>query len=119
MITILKQTEPIAKKEHKCMFCGSSINVGTKYDKQTIVFENVIYDWAVHKECSEIARRLEMYDDCDDGVSGDDFCRIIDEYILSEHYDHNIDDLAEEWQPIYLSKDYFTKVKAILNELNK
>ena len=100
MLTTLKESHPIARKEHICEFCGGKINKGQKYYRQTNIYDGCIYEWIEHKECHQIASELDMYDKCgfDDGLSPERFRDILDEYIDQEHYDDITDDIAEDWQ---------------------
>lgn len=42
---VLRDKTPIARKEHRCEFCGEVIHVGEKYNRQTNVYDGCIYDW--------------------------------------------------------------------------
>lgn len=66
-----------AKKKHVCDFCGMSISEREKYMKSTYSHEGSLYDWKTHKHCSDIAEKLNMYNDFDDGLTGEDFREII------------------------------------------
>lgn len=115
MVQVLKNIKPIARKEHKCMFCGGAIPIGVKYDKQICVYDGSVYDWVTHEECSNIAHELDMYDDCDDcGLDDDSFIECIKQYVYDNHYDDSIDDIAKDWQ-----LPYYDTVKKILEELSK
>lgn len=96
---VLSKSKPIAKKEHRCDFCGGVIRVGEKYEKQTIV-DDCIYDFKAHDICEKVAIWLDMYDDhyySDDGLSGEEFEENINEYVREHHYDDSTDDISEEW----------------------
>jgi hypothetical protein len=80
-ITYPKETK--AKKKHSCNFCLDKIKVEEIYIKSTHVFDGQIYDWKTHKNCSYIAKKLNMYNDCDDGVTDD----IFQETISEKHFD--------------------------------
>lgn len=115
MPTILDEIHPIARKEHVCDYCGCAIHKGQKYKRQTLV-EDYVYDWKSHEECSAIANDLDMFDDCwDEGLSSDDFCCKIDQYIYDAHYDSEIEDIAQNWQRLTM----YEKVCKILDELNE
>ena len=100
MVTTIKDSHPIARKEHICELCGCKIKKGQKYYRQTNVYDGCIYDWIEHKECREIASELDMYDGCDydEGLSSEDIEEIIDNYIQREHKNDITDDIAEDWQ---------------------
>jgi len=80
METIQSPTETKAIKDHKCDFCLGKIEKGSKYIKSVHKYDD-IYSWKTHKQCSEIASKLKMYDHCDEGVTTDYFIETIkDEY---------------------------------------
>lgn len=113
MVQILRTARPIAKKRHVCMFCGGTIEVGQKYDRQTNVYDGDVYDWVSHEECSKVAVELDMYDDCDDnGLGEEQFREYINDYVHVNHYDDELDDIAEDWQ-----LSHYEQVKKILEEL--
>ena len=111
MITTLKDSHMIARKEHICNLCGGKINKGQKYYRQTNVYDGRIYDWIEHEECREIASKLDIFGECDsdEGLSTDCFKEILDDYIHQEHYD----DIAEDWQGL----TRYEEVCKILEEL--
>ena len=115
MVTTIKDSHPIARKEHICELCGCRINKGQKYYRQKNVYDGRIYDWIEHEECREMASELDMYDECDydEGLSTDLFKEIIDDYIYWEHYDDITDDIAEDWQGL----TRYEEVCKILDEL--
>ena len=117
MLTTLKESHPIARKEHICEFCGGKINKGQKYYRQTNIYDGCIYEWIEHEECHQIASALDMYGKCDfdEGLSPERFRDILDEYIYQEHYDDITDDIAEDWQN--LTK--YEEVCKILEELKE
>lgn len=41
-------------KEHRCNYCGGTIEKGASYYKDTCVFDGEIYTWKSHPECMEI-----------------------------------------------------------------
>lgn len=112
MVQVLKSIKPIARKKHKCMFCGGVISIGQKYDRQTCIYDGSVYDCITHEECIKIASKLDMYDDCDEGLNGEEFIDSIQQYVYDNHYDDKIDDIAEDWQ-----LPYYDTVKKILEEL--
>lgn len=111
---VLRNKTPIARKEHRCEFCGEVIHVGEKYNRQTNVYDDRVYDWVSHCDCSQLAYELDMFDDCDEGLDGDGFIDNLNQYVYDNHYDDKIDDIAKDWQlPRY------ELVKKVLNELKK
>lgn len=117
MLTTIKESHPIARKEHICELCGCKINKGRKYYRQTNVYDGCIYDWIEHEECREIASKLDMYDKCDydEGLSSEVFKEILDNYIYLEHYDDITDDIVEDWQGL----TRYEEVCKILQELKE
>ena len=117
MPTILKESHPIARKEHLCEFCGCKIKKGQKYYRQTNIYDGCIYDWIEHEECHQIASELDMYDECDydEGLSSDCFKEILDDYIHQYHYNDFADDIAEDWQGL----TRYEEVCKILEELKE
>lgn len=79
MNTISQPKETKARKQHHCDFCNEKILKGEKYTNSTHVCDGRIYDWKTHKYCGQIASRLDMYDNCDEGVTMDDFMEIIND----------------------------------------
>lgn len=77
METLKYQKDVKAIKEHSCNFCGTIINIGEVYLKSTHKYDGDVYDWKTHKYCAEIATRLKMYADADEGVTMDDFMETI------------------------------------------
>lgn len=111
---VLRDKTPVARKEHRCDFCGEVISVGEKYNRQTNVYDGRVYDWVSHNECSKLACELDMFDDCDEGLDDDGFIDRLNQYVYDNHYDDKIDDIAKDWQlPRY------ELVKKVLNELKK
>lgn len=87
-LTYPKETKAI--KKHSCNFCSLRIQKGDTYIKSTHVYDGSVYDWKTHKHCAEIADRLKMYDDCDEGLTQNDFLETI-------HFEH--DDLMIKLLP--------------------
>lgn len=115
MVQILRDIHPVARKEHKCMFCGGTIKVGKKYNRQTNVYDGAVYDFTAHEECTSVAHELNMYDDCDDNGLGEEvFCETLDEYVYANHYDDNTDDIDVDWQ-----LSHYEIAKKILEELSR
>lgn len=93
MITVLKESHPVARKQHTCMLCYCKIEKGQRYYRQTCKYDDV-YDFIEHEECHAIARELDMYDDCDDeGLTDEIFRADLDQYIYDNHTEEEADRL--------------------------
>lgn len=92
----INRRNPIARKQHKCNFCGGIIEKGEKNDNATLEFDGTVYTWKSHLHCLNIASEIDDYDE--EGISEDDFATWINEYVHDNHYDDEIDDICVEWQ---------------------
>lgn len=116
MITELNRSHPTARKEHKCMFCGGTIKVGEKYERQTLIYDNQIYDWVCHLECQEVTELLNMFDyDMGEGIDGELFIECLQEWLYDKHYNDETDTYDEGFDPDKLS--YHDIVLNIIKEL--
>ena len=52
---LLKQIYPIARKEHKCYFCGGIINKGQKHDAKTFFIDELVHAYFVNKKLKELS----------------------------------------------------------------
>lgn len=114
-MTVLKETTPFARKEHRCEFCYGRIKVGQKYLRQTNKVDGTVGDFICHTECMEVASMLKMFDDCDPdyGLTDDMFREAIDQYVYANHYDEEADDIAADWAELRLED----QVRKIYKEL--
>ena len=69
----LTHKDVVARKEHRCDWCGETIKKGEKYHYETFVFEGKVYDWHSHLSCSRVVSAIWDYVDPDYGMSEDDF----------------------------------------------
>lgn len=83
METIMPPTERKASKDHRCDFCGERIAAGDTYTISTHKHDGDIYDWKTHKYCSNLADKMNMYQDADEGVNQDSFM----EHVSTKYYD--------------------------------
>ena len=88
---ILKDKIVKAKKEHICCFCNEKIIKGDKYHIQTNVYDGSIYTWKSHLRCDAIASYLKMYDECDEGLTQDEFWEYIRNEFHKLHTEENYD----------------------------
>jgi len=86
----LRQTTPKARKEHICDFCNKKKKKGEKYN-YSIHVGDYIYGWKSHIKCSDIVNELDMYKDCDDGVTDSDFNEYIREEFISLQTEDNFE----------------------------
>jgi hypothetical protein len=93
---VLKQTAPVAKKEHTCDWCLCKIEKGKKYENDTIKYDGKIASWKNHFHCREIANELDMFDGCEEGVGSDDFMYNIHELITCEFMPNENNDVELE-----------------------
>jgi hypothetical protein len=87
---IISQNKRTAIKEHRCDYCAGVINKGDIYQSSFIRFDGV-YQWKNHIDCQRIADKLRLFDDCDEGLSEDDFKESIKDrydYLLEVHGFH-------------------------------
>lgn len=116
MITELNISYPTARKEHKCMFCGGIIKVGEKYERQTLIYDNQIYDWVCHLECKEATVLLDMFDyGIGEGIDGEHFVECLQEWMFDKHYNDETETYDEGFDPDKLS--YHDIVLNIIKEL--
>lgn len=120
MPTTLRESTPIARKDHICDYCFGKIEKGSKYRRTTLIYDDKPYDWKEHQECGDITQLLDMWDWVDfEGLSPEQFQEAVWEYVREKHYDEEIDDTAKEWQNLttheavlkILNEDFKDKVK--------
>ena len=86
MLEILKETNPVAKKDHVCQFCGGVIKEGERYNRTTISYDGDVYDWKSHLHCLELTATLDMNQYCEDcGLTEEGFKDAISDYIQDNH----------------------------------
>ena len=83
METLKYQTETKAIKDHRCSYCNEKIPVGSTYLKSTHKYDGDVYDWKAHVYCHTLAHDLNMFEDADEGVTGEMFA----EYVHTFHDD--------------------------------
>lgn len=55
--SLLRLTQPKARKEHACMWCREPIRKGRTYTRESSVFEGNMQDHAWHPECYTAAQK--------------------------------------------------------------
>lgn len=64
MVDVLRQEKPVARKEHRCLFCGAVIKKGEKYQHNVYVTDGEIDDQRMHLCCEDaVAEFFDPYDD--------------------------------------------------------
>lgn len=51
--TLLSESFPKARKEHRCIWCGQTIQIGEKYRREKSVYDGEFQDHKWHLECNE------------------------------------------------------------------
>lgn len=110
MSTILSESRPTARKEHKCDFCGHAIPVGEKYNLQVGVYDG-FYTWKSHVACEELAYLLDMYDNANDG-------RVDSDYFAQESYEAYVDTIGKDAE-FPLSHDQLQKLHEFMENKKK
>jgi len=60
-VTLLRVTNPIARKSHTCMECNRDIPKGEKYYSENFVYEG---DFSWHKTCDDCMSIRELFGGC-------------------------------------------------------
>ena len=116
MLTEVNTSYPTARKEHICMYCGGTINVGEKYECQTNKYDNHIFYWVCHLECQEVTGLLNMFDyDYGEDINGEYFIEYLREWLFDKHYNDETDTYDEGFDPDQLS--YHDIVLNIIKEV--
>jgi hypothetical protein len=58
MTLILSDSDPIARRDHRCIWCGETIVKGEKYHKQSGRFDGDFYVNKLHAECQSAMSEL-------------------------------------------------------------
>lgn len=51
--TLLAETFPVARKRHRCIWCGQVIQLGEKYRRIRSVYDGCMQDQKWHPECAD------------------------------------------------------------------
>lgn len=51
--TLLSESWPVARKQHRCIWCGQRIEPGEKYRRERSVYDGAMQDHKWHPECDE------------------------------------------------------------------
>ena len=64
--TLLSQTEPKARKEHRCIWCGEKILVGEQHTHERSIYDGNFQNHRWHGECFKSSReQFSEWDDCE------------------------------------------------------
>ena len=98
METISKSTRT-ARKEHTCDWCCGPIKTGEKYHAQALKGDE-IYNWKNHISCCEIALKLDMFDNAEEGLSSEGFQDCITEEYLNIFYTEDLPAFPEQLESV-------------------
>lgn len=98
---VISNTTHVARKEHQCNYCGCKIERGQTYNRQFNKYDDV-YVWKSHDYCSQIASELNMFDDCNEGVTEEDF---------KEHINEAYSELNEAFLP-----EFKDRLKVVISQ---
>ena len=69
----LETKNVIARKQHKCDWCGKTISKGEEYERQKYKYDGEFYEWHAHLACCRVVSAIWDYADPDEGMSSDEF----------------------------------------------
>lgn len=61
---LLSESHPVARKEHKCIWCGQPISVGEKHRRERSIYDGKFQDQRWHFECDEAFKAEIHYEGC-------------------------------------------------------
>lgn len=67
----ISETEPRARKGHRCVWCGELVKVGERYARITGTYYGCFQNDAYHCECNDAAKRYFSESDEDEITPGD------------------------------------------------
>lgn len=81
MTTLLKRTQPTARKEHVCRTCLAKIQPGAQYHRATLVYDGRVYDWVNCDPCESVFDAVWAWSNqYDEGIGEDDYEAWADEH---------------------------------------
>ena len=72
-VELIEKRNRIARRPHKCDYCGKTIEKGEEYEWQKDLFDGAFYEWHCHLACGRVASAIWDYADPDDGMTDDLF----------------------------------------------
>lgn len=70
---VIRTKIKIARKEHRCSFCGCKISKGEQYRHSTNKCDGSLYVWRAHLHCQTLCGEIWNYVDPDEGMTSDQF----------------------------------------------
>lgn len=61
--SLLSESWPVAKKQHRCIWCGEPVLVGEKYRREKSVYCGEMQNFAWHHECDDEAKEEFLHGD--------------------------------------------------------
>lgn len=69
MVTMLSESTPTARKEHRCDWCAEAVEVGEQYERWSYILDGDFITSKMHRECLRAAQ-----DSMGDLLDDDVFC---------------------------------------------
>ena len=86
---IISDNRIVARKAHKCDYCGGQIQVGEKYDMSKVADSGRVWTWKSHIICGEFC--AEHVEDNGDGIDQDTFCDTVHDMAREKGLDTDLD----------------------------
>ena len=99
-VSVLKQETPIARKEHRCMFCGGGIKKGEKYSHEVFITDGDIDDQKMHLCCNKAVK--EFFDPYDEYLDVDCIMDCLNETLKDKGIEPSktIYDAVQQWSEL-------------------
>jgi hypothetical protein len=75
MPTLLRSKTPRARKPHRCSCCHGAIPIGATYDRDTFIYDGIVYDWLTCVDCEPLLAEVYrwVYPMDDEGIGPEDY----------------------------------------------
>lgn len=117
-VQILSKKDVLARKNHRCDYCGLPIETGSLYERTGLIYDDGPYTWKSHKHCEDFAHDFNFYDDIDDeGLSGDSFRTGVWElyrFIMREKFNEIYESKEFKYPTIKEAMDFVIQYKNIV-----
>ena len=110
---LINESNPIARKEHRCELCNRIIHKGQRYRKQFNKDCGDVWSFKGHEECFELTSIIDFIDYYE-GVDCDAFEEAITNYV--QEYHQGAEDIIKV---AFQNRNYYGLVKMILAELKE